>query len=416
LQGQEDIESLEKSIKEYSSQLRKHDTRILVCPLYAALPMSHQTQVFALTPPDTRKCILATNIAETAITIPGIRHVIDSGKYKEKMYSTTFKSAMEALITKSISKASAMQRAGRAGREGPGTCFRLYTEEGFRSLRESSTPEIQRSNLASSILQLKYLNQDPETVDWMDSPGRDALEAALITLFAIQAIDRTRALTPLGRLMASFPVEPSLARAILASREQNCSNEVVDIVAVLSTTSTIFFDPSEAREDASEARRKFRHPTGDHIMFLNLFRAYEEVLGSLGRHGAIDWCRKHYINERALAEAVRIRDQIRSSCERLNINWKTSSRLEPEPILKSFLAGSPQNAAQLHPDFDYRQLIGSSVVKIHPSSTLIDKKVPVIMYNELIITSKIYARCVSSITRQFITELPLYSQTPSRTT
>ncbi|RDB16014.1 putative ATP-dependent RNA helicase prh1 [Hypsizygus marmoreus] len=399
LPGQEDIESLEKSIKLFANQLPKDEMEVLICPMYAAQAPGQNAKVFAPTPSNSRKCILSTNIAETSITIPGVKYVIDTGMCKEKRYlARDTGGGFDTLLTKAITKSSAMQRAGRAGREGMGACFRLYTEDAFNNMALAPEPEIMRCSLTSSILQLKCLNQNLEELDLMDMPDVDSISSALKTLWLLDAINPNRELTPLGLQMALFPLEPIHARAVLASRENGCTLEVLDIISVLSASSKLFVDITEQRETAAEARRMFTHPSSDHLTILNAVRAYGEIVaGSAGKAARKDWCRKHFLNERTLLEASEIRVQLRQTCGRMGIDWKISCGDKEEPVVKSLAYGLAQNSAFLQPDGSYKQTMGQSVVKIHPSSVLCEKKVPAIVYDELIFTNQIYARGVSSV-------------------
>ncbi|KZT64270.1 P-loop containing nucleoside triphosphate hydrolase protein [Daedalea quercina L-15889] len=408
LPGQEDIEGVDRSIKLFADRSPRELPSIVVCPMYAALPSSQQAKIFTPAPPGFRKCILATNIAETSITIPGIKYVIDTGKCKEKRYvARDSGTGFDTLLTRDITKSSAMQRAGRAGREGEGFCFRLYTEEAFDAMRESAEPEIRRCSLTSSMLQLRCLDQDLEELDFMDKPDQEAIGAALKTLYLLGALDRKRNLTKLGRDMAMFPLEPNLARAVVASREFGCTLEILDIVSVLSASSKPFFDSSDEREAASEIRRKFRHRSGDHMTMLNVMRSYQEIAASEKKSGRKDWCRKQFLNERCLAEAQEIRDQLREVCSRMQIDWHASCGEDEQPVLKCLVRGLVQHAAYLQPDGSYKQLMGPSIVKIHPSSSLCDKKVAAIIYDELVYTTHIYARGVSAVPRGYIAEVPI---------
>ncbi|EPS96560.1 hypothetical protein FOMPIDRAFT_80199 [Fomitopsis schrenkii] len=408
LPGQEDIEGLERSLQLYMDRLPKETPSIVVCPMYAALPPGQQAAIFKPAPPGFRKCILATNIAETSITIPGIKYVIDTGKCKEKRYiARDTGTGFDTLLTRDITKSSAAQRAGRAGREGPGHCFRLYTEEAFDAMEASAEPEIRRCSLTSSMLQLRCLNQDLEDVDFMDKPDREAIGAALKTLYLLGALDNKRNLTKLGRDMAAFPLEPPLARAVVASREFGCTLEVLDVVAVLSASSKLFFDSTDEREAAADARRKFRHRSGDHLTVLNVVRAYQEIAAAEKKSGRKEWCRKQFLNERCLAEAMDIRNQLREVCERMQIDWKASCGEDEQPVLKCLVRGLVQHAAYLQPDGSYKQLMGPSIVKIHPSSSLCDKKAPVIIYDELVYTTHIYGRGVSAVLRSYIADVPV---------
>ncbi|KIM57942.1 hypothetical protein SCLCIDRAFT_1114768 [Scleroderma citrinum Foug A] len=402
LPGQEDIDSLEKSIKMYARRLPVSCMNVLVFPMYASLPPSLQARIFSSTPAKSRKCILATNIAETSITIPGIKFVIDTGKCKEKRYlSKNTGGGFDTLLTRDITKASAMQRAGRAGREGPGFCFRLYTEEAFNGLAAAAEPEIRRCSLTQSVLELKCLGQDLEAVEFMDPPDINSVVAALKTLWILGALDNSKALTPLGRQMASFPVEPNLACIILASNTHGCTSEVVDIVSLISSSSNLFLDITDQRDAIADARSKFRHPSGDHLTMLNALRAYQEMAQSESKGSRRDWCRQHFLNERTLTEALKIRDQLRLTCQRAKLDWRGSKKDSEEAVMRSFTAGLIQNSALLQPDGTYKQLMGHSVVKIHPGSTLADKKVPAIIFDELVYTSQIYARGVSSVPRSY---------------
>ncbi|PCH40315.1 nucleoside triphosphate hydrolase protein [Wolfiporia cocos MD-104 SS10] len=408
LPGQEDIESLDKSIKLYADRLPRDNPGITVCPMYAALPASQQAEIFSPATPNTRKCILATNIAETSITIPGIKYVIDTGKCKEKRYvARETGTGFDTLLTRDITKSSAMQRAGRAGREGSGFCFRLYTEESFHAMPDTAEPEIRRCSLTSSLLQLKCLGQDLEDLDFMDKPDQEAIGAALKSLYLLGALDSKKCLTELGRDMAAFPLEPNLARAVVASREFGCTSEVLDIISVLSATSKLFYDSTDERDAAQEARRKFRHISGDHLTILNVVRAFREIWASEGKAARRDWCRKQFVNDRCLLEAQNIRNQLQEVCARMGIDRRTSCGENEQPVLKSLVRGLVQHAAFLQPDGSYKQLMGPSIVKIHPSSSLCDKKVPVIIYDELVYTSHIYARGVSAVPRSFVAEVPV---------
>lgn len=411
LPGQEDIESLEKSIDMFAKRLPQDSPEVLVCPMFAAQAPGKNAKVFLSPPPNTRKCILATNIAETSITIPGVKYVIDTGKCKEKQYLARMAGGgFDTLLTRDITKSSAMQRAGRAGREGSGLCFRLYTEDAFNSMALSGEPEILRCSLTSSILQLRCLGQDLMELDLMDAPDTDTICSALKTLFIIGAFDKQSQLTPAGRHMASFPLEPQHACAIVASKEHGCSSEVIDVISVLSASSKLFLDVTEKRDAVSEARRKFRHPSGDHLTILNVVRAYQAIASSEKKKSRKDWCRKHFLNERTLIEAREIREQLRQTCTRVGVDYTTSCGENEGPVIACLGHGLVANSAFLQPDGSYKQTMGSSFVKIHPGSTLSDKKVPAIVYDELVYTNQIYARGVSSIPKSFFAKHHALSQ------
>ena len=212
---------------------------------------------------------------------------------------------------------------------------------------------------------------------------------ALKTLWLLGALDNSKTLTTLGRQMASFPIEPYLARIILASKTHGCTSEVIDIVSLLSCSSKLFLDISDQRDAIADARRKFRHPSGDHLTKLNALRSYQEIAASESKSERKEWCRKHHLNERTFAEALKIRDQLRVTCQRVELDWRTSRNDMEEPVLRCFTAGLMQQSALLQPDGSYKQLMGQFVVKIHPGSTLCDKRVPAIIFDELV------CRCLS---------------------
>ncbi|KAI9456148.1 ATP-dependent RNA helicase Prh1 [Russula earlei] len=407
LPGQDDIENLESSLRVFAHQLPQGVPNVITCSLYASLPNTEQTKVFRPTPPDARKCILATNIAETSITIPGVRYVIDSGKQKEKRHLARIAgSGFDTLLTTDITKSSAMQRAGRAGREDHGYCFRLYTEDAFKAMAPSVEPEVQRSSLTSAFLQLKVIGHDLDAMPFMDRPDPESVGSALRTLWLLDAIDDSRCLTDFGRSLAKFPLVPQYAATLLASVKHSCTAEAMSLVALLSSSSPLFPDSSSHRDVANESRMKFRHPSGDHWTMLNVFRAYDEVCASEGKSGRKDWCKRNCISHRALREARNIRTQLRGICERMGMDWSLSCGNEESPLLRSLLRGLLQHVALLQPDGTYKQVMGPSVVKIHPSSFLMDKRSPAIVYNELVYTTNIYARGVSAVYKSFIAEFP----------
>ncbi|KAK7048091.1 P-loop containing nucleoside triphosphate hydrolase protein [Favolaschia claudopus] len=430
LPGQEDIESLEKSIELFANQLPQGHPEVMVVPMFAALQASQMPRVFAVPQNNARKCILATNIAETSITIPGVRYVIDTGKGKEKRYlAGNTGGGLDTLMTRDITQSSAMQRAGRAGREGPGFCYRLYTEEAFAAMLPAAEPEIMRCSLAQAMLQLLCLGQDLQELDLMDMPDHDAISSALRTLFLLGALDSHRELTPLGRAMASFPLEPTHARAVIASKELGSTAEVLDVISVLASSSKLFVDATDKRAEIAEARRALIHPAGDHLTLLNTVRAYRAAgvngedddgeaerrkeakgKGKVGRDARKEWARAHFISERTLREAAAIREQLCVSCERAGIDWRVSCGEREEPVLLSLAHGLAQNAALIAPDGTYKQIMGQTVVKIHPGSSMADKKVPAIIYDELVYTNQIYARGVSSISKSFFATLGAFNR------
>jgi HrpA-like RNA helicase len=234
------------------------------------------------------------------------------------------------------------------------------------------------------MLQLRCLNQKLEELDLMDEPddasglfqlsilasetgihNPTVVKTALIDLWLLEALDDNGSLTPLGRQMAAFPLEPGYARAILAAKDLGCTSEVIDIISILSASSKLFVDISDKRDAVAEARKMFRHTSGDHLTTLNAVRAYHEIASESSRAARRDWCRKHFLNERTLLEAFSIRSQLQQTCSRLKIDAGLSCGDKDEPILRSLSFGLRRHSALLQPDGSYKQTMGRSVSLHH---------------------------------------------------
>ncbi|KAF3331470.1 putative pre-mRNA-splicing factor ATP-dependent RNA helicase DHX16 isoform X1 [Carex littledalei] len=266
LTGQEEIETLDEILKHRTRGLGTKIAELIICPIYANLPTELQAKIFEPTPEGARKVVLATNIAETSLTIDGIKYVVDPGFCKIKSYNP--RTGMESLLINPISKASANQRAGRSGRTGPGKCFRLYTAYNyFHDLEDNTVPEIQRTNLANVVLTLKSLGiHDLVNFDFMDPPPSEALLRALEQLFALNALNVKGELTKTGRRMAEFPLDPMLSKMIVASEKYKCSDEIISIAAMLSVSNSFFYQPKDKQVHADNAHMNFNTGNvGDHI-------------------------------------------------------------------------------------------------------------------------------------------------------
>ncbi|KAJ3284564.1 putative ATP-dependent RNA helicase dhx33 [Borealophlyctis nickersoniae] len=397
LTGQEEIEALTTLLNDASRDLPPNCPGMLVCPIFASLPTAQQTRVFEPAPPGTRKIILSTNIAETSITISGVRYVVDTGMVKMRGYNP--KIGIESLTVQPISKASARQRTGRAGREAPGCCYRLFTEEAFNKLPDDSEPEIMRCNLASVLLLLKASGVDDVLgFDYMDKPSRTSIIRALENLYALGALKEDGKLSNLGRQMAEFPLDPPFAKVIIQSKKYKCTQEVISIVSLLSVD-PIFFSPHEKREEAAAAKKKFINYDGDHITLLNVMKGYQSV------HGDREWCNENFVSGRSMKQVMDIRTQLQQFCSRyLQIDPTTSCGTDFEPVLKCFLSGFFQNVALIQHDGTYRTLVSNQIVHIHPTSTLFNRKAHAIMYGELVHTTRHYVRNCSIIQPGWVTE------------
>lgn len=407
LTGQEEIESAKEQILSRVRGTRMKIGDLMVLPLYSMLPADQQIKIFEPTPAKTRKIILSTNIAETSLTIPNIVYVIDCGFAKQTAYNP--RTGLESLVVAPISKASADQRAGRAGRVCPGKCFRLYTTWSFEhELEEIATPEIQRSNLSSIILTLKCIGIDNfVNFDFMDAPNYEAVATALSSLFILGALDESVGLTDKGRKMSEFPLPPNFAKAIVESDTHKCVRQVLTICAMLTCGQGIFLRPRDKILHADKAKLEFERPGGDHLSLLNAFKQWEE--SGYSESFATD----HFLNIKALRKARDIRDQLMKLCQRVGIDVLDSSlsieQNESVTIRKAFLAGFFMNCARLSSNKTYRTVKKNFSVMIHPSSFLHSRESEWVIYDELVLTTKEFMRNVFEIEPQWLIETaPFY--------
>ena len=388
LTGQEEIEAAELNLQETARKLGSKVPEMIICPIYANLPSELQSKIFEPTPPKARKVVLATNIAETSLTIDGIVYVIDPGFVKENVYNA--RTGMESLVVTPCSRASANQRSGRAGRVAPGKCFRLYTKFAFHNeLDDSTTPEIQRTNLNSVVLLLKSLGiNELVDFDFMDAPPAETLIRALENLYALGALNDKGALTKLGRQMAEFPTDPMLARAILAADKHGCVEEVLSIIAMLGESAALFYRPKDKKLLADSARARFTvKEGGDHFSLLNIWNQWVDADFSYV------WARENYLQQRSLTRARDVRDQLAKLCDRVEVTITSVGAADLVPIQKSLVAGFFPNAARLQKGGDsYRTVKNSMTTYLHPSSTLFEVNPKWIIFYELVLTSREYMR------------------------
>jgi pre-mRNA-splicing factor ATP-dependent RNA helicase DHX16 len=402
LTGQDEIEAAEQNISEISRKLGSRVPELVICPIYANLPSELQSKIFEPTPDGARKVVLATNIAETSLTIDGIVYVIDPGFVKENIYNPA--TGMSKLVAVPCSRASANQRSGRAGRVGPGKCFRLYTKWAFMNeMEESTTPEIQRTNLNSVVLLLKSLGiNDLLEFEFMDPPPTETLIGALNQLFALQALNHQGELTKMGRQMAEFPTDPMLAKSILAADKLGCVEEVLSIVSMLSEASALFFRPKDKKIHADSARARFTvKDGGDHLTLLNIWNQWVDSDFSYV------WAKENFLQQRSLTRARDVRDQLAKLCERVEVTLSTCGASDLPPIQKAITAGFFPNAARLQRGGDsYRTVKNNTTVHIHPSSVLMDSNPPIkmVVYYELVQTTKEYMRSCMPIKSEWLHE------------
>ena len=401
LTGQDEIEQAEQSLQETAKKLGSAAPELMICPIYANLPTDLQQRIFDPTPPKTRKVVLATNIAETSLTIDNIVYVIDPGYVKENRYTAA--TNMESLTAVPISRASANQRAGRAGRTAPGKAFRLYTKWAYyNDLPESTTPEIQRTNLNSVVLLLKSLGiNDLITFDFMDPPSPDMLIRSLEQLYALGALNDKGELTKIGRQMAEFPTDPMLAKAVLAADKEGCVDEVLSIVAMLGEASALFYRPKDKKMQADAARARFTiKEGGDHLTYLNIWNQWVDSDFSYV------WAKENFLQQRSLTRARDVRDQLIKLCDRVEVAPSSCGASNIQPIQKAIAAGFFPNAARLQRSGDtYRTVKNNMTVHLHPSGVLQESKPKWVIFYELVLTSKEFMRSVMPLQPEWLTEV-----------
>ncbi|XP_021756954.1 pre-mRNA-splicing factor ATP-dependent RNA helicase DEAH1-like isoform X1 [Chenopodium quinoa] len=407
LTGQEEIEAAEEILKHRTRGLGTKISELIICPIYANLPTDLQAKIFEPTPEGARKVVLATNIAETSLTIDGIKYVIDPGFVKMKSYNP--RTGMESLLVTPISKASANQRAGRSGRTGPGKCYRLYTAYNYyQDLEDNTVPEVQRTNLANVVLSLKSLGiHDLLNFDFMDPPPSEALLKALELLYALGALNKLGELTKVGRRMAEFPLDPMLSKMIVASEKHKCSEEIITIAAMLSIGNSIFYRPKDKQVHADTARMRFHEGNvGDHIALLKIYNDWKACdYGSM-------WCFENYVQVRSMKRARDIRDQLEGLLERVEIEATTSLN-DLEAIKKSITAGFFPHTGRLQKNGSYRTIKHPQTVYLHPSSGLaqMEPQPRWVVYHELVLTTKEYMRQVTELKLDWLIEIaPHYYQ------
>jgi len=382
----------EREIRETAEALRKHHppaTEIL--PLFARLSVSEQNKVFQ--PHGRRRIVLATNVAETSLTVPGIRYVVDAGVARISRYS--YHSKVQRLPIEKVSRSSADQRKGRCGRVGPGVCIRLYDEDDYLARPEFTEPEILRTNLAAVILQMKTLGLgDIEDFPFVEAPDTRYINDGYRLLFELGAVDARRGLTSLGRDMARLPLDPRIARMIFAAREQQCLHEVLVIAAALSVQ-----DPRERpldrQQQADAAHGEFKDERSDFLAYVNLWDGYHAQARHLSGNKLRRWCREHFL------AYLRMRDWHDVHQQLANVVKDMGWRINQEPgsydaVHRALLAGLLGNVGLRGEEREYA---GSHGKKFHifPGSGLAKKGPKWIMAAELVETARVFARTVAEI-------------------
>jgi len=397
--GQEDIEATCVLLAERIEEIGGNCPPMSILPIYSQLASELQAKIFDKAENGVRKCIVATNIAETSLTVDGIKYVIDTGFCKLKVFNPRI--GMDALQVTPISQANANQRAGRAGRTGPGACYRLYTELQYSyEMLLNSIPEIQRTNLSNVVLLLKSLGiENLLEFQFMDPPPQANILNSMYELWVLGALDNTGALTSIGRKMVEFPLDPPLSKMLIIAEQLGCTQEVLTIVSMISIPS-IFFRPNDRAEEADAARDKFFVPESDHLTLLHVFQQWK----ASGYSG--EWCRQHFLHVKALRKVREVRAQLLDIMKQQKIasvscgsNW--------DVVRKAICSAYFASAARLKGIGQYVNLRTGMPCHLHPTSALygMGYAPDYIVYHELVMTTKEYMRTVTAVDAQWLAEL-----------
>lgn len=395
LTGADEVMSLTQTIHELGGKGWQGLT-LTATPLFGALDFDRQLEAFGDTSPGTRKVVIATNIAETSVTIPGIVYVIDCMFVKMRSYNA--KLGIDMLTVMPVSKASATQRAGRAGRVRAGKCYRLCTEEVYSSqLLEMTIPEMQRAELTSVVLQLKALGIDDVLhFDFPSPPPALTLARALEVLYALGAVDDDAKLAePLGVQLAEFPLEPMLAKFLLSSGQAGCSEEALSIAAMLSVPHVFLPD---SLSDEKSARHHYAVKEGDHLTLLNVYNAFEAAKRNP------QWSVGRQVNHRSMKHACETRKQLANYIAKLEIPVVSCGR-DSQVLRRTITAAFFCNAAKLEVDGSYRTIRGQQRVHVHPMSVLHQQPGAWVLFHELTLSTKPYILGVLQIEPQWLCEL-----------
>lgn len=414
LTGQDEIENMAESLRDTCKKLEGQIKEMIICPIYSTLPPEEQKKIFDPTPKNARKVVISTNIAETSLTIDGIVYVIDCGFVKENIYNVN--NGMESLEVIPCSRASADQRAGRAGRVGPGKCFRLYTKWAYlNELPKNPLPEILRVDLTGVVLLMMTLGiTDLIHFDFMDKPATKSLVKALELLYALGALNENGELTNIGVKMAIFPTKPMLSKSLLESKELNCCNDMISVIAMLEDSGSLYIFNKEKKEMVKNIHSKFNSKIGgDHLTLLEIWNQFESSGFSP------QWCHDNFLQYKTLQKARNIRNQLLQICKRTGLlNEKNivssaasatsvDTNLLPLRVMKAMTAGYFPHSARLSNRGDtYETLVKRQPVVVHPSSSLHGAVPPArfVLYHELVMTSREFMRHVMPVQGKWLAE------------
>uniref|UniRef100_A0A914YWZ1 RNA helicase n=1 Tax=Panagrolaimus superbus TaxID=310955 RepID=A0A914YWZ1_9BILA len=394
------FEEINSAVKLTAQRSKEKGLTLIAFPLYASLSLARQAQIYQKQS-KLRKVIYATNIAETSITIPGIRVVIDSGKVRQKEFVHDLK--YDKLVTVNVSQAQAMQRAGRAGRENAGKCYRLYSLEEYNKMLKMPVPEVLRSNLTSVILTfLKIGMKQTKSMSWLDSPSKDKIMAAMRQLKEYDLItklpDKGYACSERGNIVSEFPIDPVLCLLLFKAEKNRCLVEAITILAFLSSD-PVFTNDSGDLEDkkADEARRKFSCNEGDLARMLSIYSFYKSfkknkntsLKGDLHRYG---------LNEVRLGTVFKVRKQINTLCLNLQLKMESCGQ-DLLPLRKSVAEAWPYNLCLFDPEINGYRLASDkkTICKVHPTSCLAGVRAHAIVFSSMMETTERYAKDVTLV-------------------
>ncbi|MFK3906747.1 ATP-dependent RNA helicase HrpA [Pseudomonas monteilii] len=390
----------EREIRDAAEMLRKAQLRHTeILPLYARLSPAEQQRIFQSHA--GRRVVLATNVAETSLTVPGIRYVIDSGTARISRYS--YRAKVQRLPIEAVSQASANQRKGRCGRVEPGICIRLYSEEDFNARPAFTDPEILRTNLAAVILQMLHLRLGAiDAFPFIEPPDGKAISDGFNLLQELSAVNRENQLTPLGRQLARLPIDPRLGRMLLEGARQGSLQEVLIVASALSVQDPRE-RPPERQQAADQAHAQWKDVDSDFAALINLWRGFEEQRQALTANPLRNWCRKQFLNYLRLREWRDAHRQLALICRDLHlvVNKEPADYL---PVHKAILSGLLSQIGHKAEEGDY-QGARQRRFWVHPSSGLGRKRPQWLMAAELVETTKLYARMVARIEPDWIEPL-----------
>ena len=408
LTGEEEITLAKEMLYNRTKGLQDKIPNYIILQLFSNLPSEEQIKIF-MNYPNQRKIILSTNIAETSLTIDGIVYVIDCGFSKQICFNP--RNGLETLAIAPISKNSAIQRAGRAGRNQPGKCFRLYTAYSYKNeLEDETIPEILRTNLITIVLLLKSIGiDDLLNFDYIDIPPKEILIRALEQLYALGALNEEGILTEIGKNMSLFPMNPCLSKIIITSVEYKCLDQIITIVSMLTLGNNVFYKDKDDVKISNKLKEKFIiSGTGDHFTLLEVYNQWKD-----SDYSGL-FCKEHYIHSKSLRKARNIKEQLINICKKIGIDYDDESlSINNENtinnIKKCIITGFFYNTVHLCSDGNYRTVKNPHVVNIHPSSCLFKENPKWVVYFELVYTSKEFMREIIEIKPEWLIQIaPFY--------